>query len=168
VGIQNFNSSLAILSAKENDPVMMHVPLTYNDISFLQNALFKPDIYHILFQDFTTCQLTLNACIQYCNKTVGYLSRLHTASDSQFIFIDLHTVLQDYYRFGTLHEFFLDYTHIDLLLIDRDPSFFASSWFSEFEKNIVDFNIQNTIPIFIISYKDGSPLSTKKLRPINV
>jgi hypothetical protein len=148
---QTLDSSLLFFVHRQRDTVSIQEPLAYDDICFLQNALFKPGISHITFYDFDTSLLILNTCFAYCNKTVGYVSTLNVVSDSRYI--NLYHPLQHYYRTDTMEQFFFDYSYIDFLWIEYSPSLLESPWLSKFEKKSIDFNIQNTIPILVVSYK---------------
>jgi hypothetical protein len=130
---------------------IIHEPFIASDIERIQNALCMPGIYHFKFEDLATSHLALSTHLQYSNKIVGHL--FVPARTSQSMYIDLYSLLSNSaYLPDHLDEFFIDYTHIELLWIELSAALLATPWFLTFEKNILDFNIKNTISIILISH----------------
>jgi hypothetical protein len=54
----------------------------------------------------------------------------------------------------SLEQFFIERFYFDFLWIEATDTLIISEWFNEFAKILIDFNVQNHIPIFIIIYED--------------
>lgn len=147
------NSFLANGPIEYASTAIFHEPFIISDIERIQNALYKPGIHHFKFEDWATSHLALSTHLQYFNKIVGHL--FHPVRTSPSVHIDLYSLLlSSAYLPDNLDEFFIDSTHIELLWIELSTALLASQWLLTFEKNILDFNIQNTIPIIVTSCKD--------------
>lgn len=53
-----------------------------------------------------------------------------------------------------LDEFFTNHFYFDFMWIEAEDSLLTSGWFADFELKLVDLNIDNHIPVIIISYED--------------
>ena len=148
---QTPNSFLVNLPSEYNNSWVIRALPTHRDMELIEKALCKPGFHYLRFEDLATSRETLNTCLQYYNKTVGHL--FFTEDLPESVHIDLYSLfLNNDYLPDKLDEFFIDYTHVELLWIERSPMLAVKPWLSMLEKNIIDFNIQKTIPIVIVSY----------------
>ncbi len=144
------NSFFAHLFAPSNNPIVIGTSITYQDMHAVHHALCTPGFHALKFHDIDAGRTMINTCLRYGNKIAGYLNAQDAILDSGVI--NLYDLLkQNNYAPHSIEEFFIDYVHIDLLWIERTPGLEDCPWFSMFEKNIIDFNIQNTIPIILVS-----------------
>ena len=146
---QTLPFSCLSLGLERSDVATIHSPLTHDDMLILQDAVLQPGVHRLHFHDLARSRTVLNTCLQYCNKTVGHLSMPSDSAEKNNI--NLYDLLSNCYTINNLDDFFLDHSDIDLLWIEFTPTLSSCPWISTFEKRILDFNLQNTIPIIIVS-----------------
>src|SRR5579872_4534357 len=145
------NSFLASGLIGYDSTAIIHEPFIVGNVERIVRALSMPGIHHLRFVDLASSRLVLNTHLRYSNKIVGHLFLPHPTLSS--FHIDLYSLFSNYaYLPHNLDEFFIDYTHIELLWIEQSTALLATAWFPVLEKSMLDFNIQNIIPIIVASY----------------
>lgn len=53
-----------------------------------------------------------------------------------------------------LEEFFIERFYVDFLWIEATPLLLKKEWFGDFEKKLLDYNIEKQIPIIVMLYEE--------------
>ncbi len=125
-------------------------PFSEQEIIELNDVFLTHGIHDITVSDIAAGRTLIDTFLSSLNyyNNVACL----TASD-----IPLRSSIFDIYSEvagGDLEEFFLEQFYFDFLWIEVSPTLTETAWFLNFELKLLSFNMDQLLPVIILSYEE--------------
>ena len=135
-------------------------PLSEHDILDLQDKFLNNGFHYITVSDITFGRALVSRFLKtlpcYTNNAVLTIAPEALDSKASSITDVYYELAQREYtdtdKTSDLHDFFIDQFYYDFLWIEACHELVDSNWFAEFFRNMVDFKIDQHIPVLVISY----------------
>jgi len=140
-------------SARLVTPIAFRELLSESEILQLHDMLLTNGLHYIKTSDVSGGReliLTLLQSLKHY-QVVACLTTENRALDQ-----DICNVFEELTSFGYLHdgnleEYFVERTYFDFMWIEATPNLLASPWFNIFLKHLIDFNVDQHMPIIILT-----------------
>lgn len=131
--------------------------LSENEILLFQELFYTTGFHYIQVDSFSQGRAlvdTFISSIKY-HKNIAYLTTQSKPllKNSLFKAVDIYKELNKLnalYNFHNLEKFLLENFYYDFLWIELNFEILNSCWLGHFEQKIIDFNIDNTLPIIYL------------------
>jgi len=139
-------------------PLLINQPLTDTDIFTLQDAFLDNGFHYIQVKDVDAGRALIETFLYSLGTyhfigclTVAQQALNSTITDVQLELFGAHTYGK---RCGDLEEFFIEQFYYDFLWIEACHELQATAWYDAFKQKIVELNLNQHIPIIILSYEE--------------
>ena len=152
-----------------NDLVFIKKPITDNTILALQEKFLTNGLHHITvptIHDGRTLVFTFLHSLSFVLHTVACVTTSDRALPDTII--DIHAQLTTHENFdlintGYMQDFLFEQFYCDFIWVELTPSLVSSRWYSDFEKNFLDLNMDKNIPMLVITYENDCNLKSNLL-----
>lgn len=130
-------------------------PLTESDILLLQDKFLTNGFQHIQLQNIETGRALIETFLDsmHLYNAVACLTLAHELLPAHVSDVYYELVTSRYIH-NNLEQFILDEFYFDFLWIEATSDLLKSDWYQELEHFIIDYKIDQHIPIIVISYQE--------------
>lgn len=145
------SSSSACLIASQ----WVQEPLTETDILSLQDKFLTNGFHHIQVQKLEIGRSLIETFLDsmHLYKDIACLTLEHEPLQPPISDIYYELVTSEYIK-TNLEQFFIDQFYYEFVWIEATAQLLKTEWYQEFEHFIIDYKIDQHIPIMVISYQE--------------
>lgn len=151
--IDQSNTTLGFIT-----PTLVREPLTESDILSIQDRFLTNGFQHIKVKDIATGRVLVDTFMQFLQSLRVYHDIACLTTSTRALrpgICDIYAELALWQESKCdLEEFFLDTFYFDFIWIEATKDMVAQSWYAEFERQIIELQLDSHIPIVVLWYEE--------------
>lgn len=149
-----------MLQTMQNEPIepakhLIRYPLSENDILALQDKFLNNGVHYIKVQNIQTGRAIIQSFLETLSihQDVACLTVSNVALENYITDIYQELLIGHYFK-TSLDEFFIDRFYFDFIWIERTKKLLDIEWYIDFEKKLLNFNLDQHIPMIMLNYEE--------------
>jgi len=130
-------------------------PFTESEILLLQDKFLNNGFQRIQVKNIQLGRTLIETFLEsmHMHNSIACLT-LEQAFPKSTVSDIYYELMANNYINDNLEQFFIDQCYYDFMWIEATPELKANKWFSKFEQYIIDYKLDQHIPIMILSYQE--------------